>query len=257
MRKRIALIAGLFALAITPTASAYHPWNGYYWPHPNTPGVILGLSKANANARYSNYITNAANAWNSGQIYQWYQYSSYPTNPVRVESGAYGATNWLALTTLTFTTGTSKVLSAKVQFNDSYLLYWPYWTTAWWQQAFCHDLGHPMMLAHRDENFNNTNLGTCMDLAANPAASPVNLQPDQHDYDQIAFIASHNLSYRVALGSDHHVNRDWKIHRHSNGRSTVTVEHRAPFPVTGPRHNTAPPGLVPTKVDPMRAVTKP
>ncbi|MBI1895150.1 MAG: hypothetical protein HYS04_01245, partial [Acidobacteria bacterium] len=41
---------------------------------------------------------------------------------------------------------------------------------------------------HQDEDFNNPNLGTCMDYTSNPSS---NQHPNQHDYDQLELIYAH------------------------------------------------------------------
>ena len=46
----------------------------------------------------------------------------------------------------------------------------------------CQEVGHVFALAHQDEDFNNTNLDTCMDYTNDPDS---NQHPNQHDYDQL------------------------------------------------------------------------
>jgi hypothetical protein len=52
----------------------------------------------------------------------------------------------------------------------------------------CQEIGHTFGLDHQDENFNNANLGTCMDYTMNPGS---NQQPNQHDYDDLKKIYAH------------------------------------------------------------------
>lgn len=52
----------------------------------------------------------------------------------------------------------------------------------------CQEVGHTLGLDHQDENFNNANLGTCMDYTNNPGT---NQHPNQHDYAQLESIYSH------------------------------------------------------------------
>jgi len=52
----------------------------------------------------------------------------------------------------------------------------------------CQEIGHTFGLDHQDENFNNTNLNTCMDYTSDPSA---NQHPNQHDYDELAAIYNH------------------------------------------------------------------
>ena len=56
----------------------------------------------------------------------------------------------------------------------------------------CQEVGHTLGLDHQDENFKNTNLGTCMDYTSNPDS---NQHPNQHDYDQLEAIYAHLDSF--------------------------------------------------------------
>ena len=61
----------------------------------------------------------------------------------------------------------------------------------------CQEIGHTFGLDHQDENFNNTNLGTCMDYTNDPAGTAgtngtlANTSPNKHDYDELVTIYSH------------------------------------------------------------------
>jgi hypothetical protein len=55
----------------------------------------------------------------------------------------------------------------------------------------CQEVGHTFGLDHQDENFDNANLGTCMDYTSDPDGPPSNLHPNQHDYDELAIIYAH------------------------------------------------------------------
>jgi hypothetical protein len=62
----------------------------------------------------------------------------------------------------------------------------------------CQEVGHTLGLDHQDEDFNNPNLGTCMDYTSNPDS---NQHPNQHDYDQLAAIYSHLDSVNTVFGA--------------------------------------------------------
>ena len=55
----------------------------------------------------------------------------------------------------------------------------------------CQEVGHTLGLDHQDENFDNANLGTCMDYTSNPYGPPSNEHPNAHDYDQLELIYAH------------------------------------------------------------------
>lgn len=55
----------------------------------------------------------------------------------------------------------------------------------------CQEIAHDFGLDHQDENFDNPNLGTCMDYTSDPDGPPSNEFPNQHDYDELAIIYAH------------------------------------------------------------------
>jgi hypothetical protein len=92
------------------------------------------------------------------------------------------------------------ITKAYVKLNDSYFNSPTYNTPAWRQMVTCQEVGHTFGLDHQDENFNNANLGTCMDYTNDPSA---NQHPNQGDYDELLCI------YDVA----------------TNGRTLTTATH--------------------------------
>jgi hypothetical protein len=67
----------------------------------------------------------------------------------------------------------------------------PYNTAPWRALVMCQEIGHDFGLDHQDENFNNANLGTCMDYTSDPDGPPSNEHPNSHDYQQLASIYAH------------------------------------------------------------------
>ena len=61
----------------------------------------------------------------------------------------------------------------------------------------CQEVGHTLGLDHQDENFDNPNLGTCMDYTSDPGT---NQHPNQHDYDELEAIYAH-LDTTTTVGS--------------------------------------------------------
>jgi hypothetical protein len=57
------------------------------------------------------------------------------------------------------------------------------------------EVGHTFGLDHQDVNFDNPNLGTCMDYTSNPDGPPANTHPNKHDYDELVTIYSHLDSF--------------------------------------------------------------
>jgi hypothetical protein len=75
--------------------------------------------------------------------------------------------------------------------NDTYFDTAPYNTPAWHRLVMCQEIAHDFGLDHQDENFNNRNLGTCMDYTSDPDGPPSNEHPNQHDYDELDIIYAH------------------------------------------------------------------
>ncbi|MBC9002951.1 MULTISPECIES: hypothetical protein [Micromonospora] len=71
-----------------------------------------------------------------------------------------------------------------MKLNDTYFNTAQYNTPAWRNLATCQGVGHTFGLDHQDENFNNANLGTCMDYTNDPSTN-------QHDYDELVTMYSH------------------------------------------------------------------
>src|SRR5215471_12815607 len=86
-------------------------------------------------------------------------------------------------------------------------------------------LKHTLGLDHQDTNFDNKNLGTCMDYTSNPYGPPDNEHPDQHDYDELVTIYSHlDSTTTVGQTAQEHAmppamsDLDYDTHRNVGGR---------------------------------------
>ena len=98
----------------------------------------------------------------------------------------YGQNGWLGVATI-WLTG-SHITQGTVKLNDTYFNTPTYNTPAWRNLVSCQEVGHTLGLDHQDTNFNNANLGTCMDYTNDPST---NQYPNQHDYDELNTIYSH------------------------------------------------------------------
>jgi hypothetical protein len=118
--------------------------------------------------------------------------------------------------------------------NDTYFTQAQYNTPAWRRLVMCQEIAHDFGLDHQDENFNNPNLGTCMDYTSDPDGPPSNEHPNQHDYDQLVSIYSHTdriTTVGAALAAappgfanaDMHAQENWgsKVRDAANGRSSL------------------------------------
>jgi hypothetical protein len=116
------------------------------------------------------------------------------TGRVEVCNANYGGA-WLGLAQI-WISGGSHIYQATTKVNDFYFNKQKYNTTAWRMLVLCQEIGHTFGLDHQDENFNNGNLGTCMDYTSAPES---NQHPNQHDYAQLVTIySSHEDSTTTA-----------------------------------------------------------
>jgi hypothetical protein len=109
-----------------------------------------------------------------------------------------------------------------------------YNTPAWKQFVMCQEIGHTFGLAHQDENFSNTNLGSCMDYTNNPDRNDGagnNRHPNQHDYDMLRSLYSHSdaststlqMAHTSGQSVDEGDPRTWgrEVRTSSDGRTSV------------------------------------
>ena len=186
-------LAVLLAFAVfSPAAQANHSWGGYHWARTANP-FTLNLGD-NVSGPWDATLGITSTDWSKSTVLettivpvQAGKKNCRPTvGRVEVCNAAYGNNGWLGIAQIWIsgkhiTQGTTKV-------NDTYFNTAKYNTDAWRNLVMCQEVGHTFGLDHQDENFNNPNLGTCMDYTNDPST---NQHPNQHDYDQLATIYSH------------------------------------------------------------------
>jgi len=98
---------------------------------------------------------------------------------VEVCNGQYGDNGWLGIASI-WARG-QHIRQGVVKVNDTYFASTtlPYGTQAWRDFVMCQEVNHEFGLDHQDEEFNNPNLGTCMDYTNDPDGTIAN--PDQLD----------------------------------------------------------------------------
>ena len=190
----IAAATAVAFLTFTGVALANHSWGGYHWARTSNPFTLkLG---DNLSSNWKPYLLTTSNDWSVSNVLDTNivpgqsKGNCQPTRGrVEVCNKAYGNNGWLGLAQiwvsgLHITQGITKV-------NDTYFNTTAYNTPGWRNLVMCQEVGHTFGLAHQDEIFNNTNLGTCMDYTGNPLGPPSNEHPNQHDYDELGIIYAH------------------------------------------------------------------
>jgi hypothetical protein len=187
-----ALLAGMLGQA---PAEASHSWGTYHWARTSNPFTLkLG---DNVHSTWDPYLAQASTDWSQSSVLDTVVVpgSTDPkrcrptTGRVDVCAERYGFNGWLGVAQI-WVNG-SHITQATVKLNDSYFSTSKYNTPAWRRLVVCQEVGHTFGLDHQDENFSNSNLGTCMDYTNDPDGPPSNEHPNQHDYDELALIYGH------------------------------------------------------------------
>ena len=188
----LAITVGLVAAMSVP-AGASHSWGGYHWARQSNPFTVkLG---DNVSGTWDTVLATTSSDWSQSSVLDTtiVTGSSNPKNcrptagRVEVCNSKYGNNGWLGVAQIWITGGTH-ITQAIVKLNDYYFNTPTYNTTAWRNLVSCQEVGHAFGLDHQDENFNNANLGTCMDYTNSPGT---NQHPNQHDYAQLESIYAH------------------------------------------------------------------
>jgi hypothetical protein len=194
-----AVLVGAFATA----ASANHPWGSYHWGRTATPFTLAVIDTTSSN--WTSYVNTAVGDWNSSSALNLSKTTGTAKRRCQAVSGkiqvcndAYGYNGWLGVATI-WTSG-GHIAQATTKLNDTYFNSSTYNTPAYRQFVACQEIGHDFGLDHQDENFNNANLGTCMDYTSSPSS---NQHPNQGDYDQLLCIYDPTDSGRTLSTTTH------------------------------------------------------
>ena len=201
--KVISSVSFLAVMAIALTAYATNSWGGYHWARTSNPFTIkLGN---NLSSSWQTYFSKASSDWSKSTVLDTTIVAGGTTGRrcratagrVEVCNSTYGNTGWLGIASISLQSGTLHITQGTVKLNDTYFNQAQYNTPAWRQMVACQEIGHTFGLDHQDTNFNNTNLGTCMDYTNDPTGTAgtngtlANTSPNQHDYDELVTIYTH------------------------------------------------------------------
>jgi len=223
------LVVAVAVLALQPSTSAHHRWRKYHWARQSNPFTV-DLGK-NLSTAWATYLTTASADWNQSDVLQTTvgtgrtnaSTCSPTSGRVEVCNASYGSTGWLGVAQI-WITGGSHITQGTVKVNDTYFNQAKYNTPSWRQLVMCQEVGHTFGLDHQDENFNNANLGTCMDYTSNPDGPPSNLSPNAHDYEELDIIYSHFDSV-TTVGASSAGQRNPPVNEPSEWGQLVKVAH--------------------------------
>lgn len=201
-RRSLIFVLALVAIAALATVTfARHSWRKYHWARTSNP-FTLKLGN-NLNSNWSSYLNTASGDWSQSTVLQTNVVtgqsspSTCPPTAGRVEvcNANYGSTGWLGIAQI-WASG-FHITQGVTKLNDYYFNQARYNTPSWRLMVTCQEVGHTFGLDHQDENFNNLNLGTCMDYSNDPSGTAGtngtlnNEHPNAHDYEQLASIYAH------------------------------------------------------------------
>jgi hypothetical protein len=205
MKLLLAAAAFLAIIAFPISSSASHSWGNYHWARTSNPFTIK--LNQNLTSEWVSYLQMASNDWTASSVLNTTVVntggygSRRKCNPINgqvvVCNEAYGRNGWVGIASI-WANG-DHITQGTVKMNDSYYAMAFYNTPSWRIFVMCQEIGHTFGLDHQDENFNNYNLGTCMDYTNAPQGGvyngfnygPSNEHPNTHDYDQLATIYQH------------------------------------------------------------------
>jgi hypothetical protein len=192
MRRLLVVTAGLAVVGVLAgTALATHAWGNYHWARTANPFTLKVGD--NVTTTWDGILNTTVSDWSQSTVLDLTKVTGAargkcrPTSGrVEVCNGAYGNNGWLGIAQI-WATG-SHITQGTTRVNDTYFSTSTYNSTAWRNLVMCQEVGHTLGLDHQDENFDNANLGTCMDYTSNPGT---NQHPNKHDYDELVIIYSH------------------------------------------------------------------
>jgi hypothetical protein len=197
MQRRFILTLGVLALTASvfaSSAAANHSWGGYHWARTSNPFTVkLGN---NLSSVWTGILGTTSSDWSKSTVLDTTivagnsaQRRCKPTpGQDEICNDTYGNNGWLGVAQIWLARGSLHITQGTVKVNDTYFNTPTYNSTAWRNLVMCQEVGHTFGLDHQDENFNNPNLGTCMDYTNDPST---NQHPNQHDYDELVTIYSH------------------------------------------------------------------
>lgn len=231
---KLGIVIFLLLVIVSATAvHASHSWGTYHWARTASPFTLkLG---DNVSTGWDTYLGTTSSDWSLSNMLDT-TITAGQTNPkncravkgkVQVCNSTYGNNGWLGIAQI-WISG-SHITQGAVRVNDTYFNTPTYNTPAWRNLVMCQEVGHTLGLNHQDENFDNPNLGTCMDYTNDPST---NQHPNQHDYDQLALIYAHldsttTISQTLSNGGNINVNLDepaeWgrAVKKSSDGRNSL------------------------------------
>jgi len=198
------VVAMVLAIGFVAYPAANHSWGSYHWARTSNPFTLKVGD--NVSSAWDPYLDGAIADWSESSVLGLARVDggarAKNCRPIagRIEACAarYGNTGWLGIAQI-WVSG-SHITQGTTKLNDTYFETATYNTPAWRRLVTCQEIAHDFGLDHQDENFNNPNLGSCMDYTSDPDGPPSNEHPNAHDFTQLEAIYAH-LDSVTTVGS--------------------------------------------------------
>ena len=197
-RVRVVLSALFVFVAPVRYLSADHAWSSYHWARTSNPFTLQ--TGENVSSDWEAYLAEAISDWNQSRVLELARAAGgtrpkncRPTSGrIEVCNARYGNNGWLGIAQI-WISG-SHITQGIAKMNDTYFNTNTYNTPAWRRLVMCQEVAHDFGLDHQDEEFDNPNLGSCMDYTSDPEGPPSNEHPNRHDFEQLEAIYAHTDS---------------------------------------------------------------
>jgi hypothetical protein len=236
MRKALVVLSVVaLAGAFASTAAANHSWGGYHWARTANPFTLKVGD--NVTATWDAYLNEAVSDWNPSTVLNLTKVTGNARKNCRPTSGrievcnaSYGNNGWLGIAQI-WASGTH-ITQGVAKMNDTYFNTAQYNTPPWRRLVMCQEVAHDFGLAHQDENFNNANLGSCMDYTSDPdggaggasSSDPSNEHPNSHDFQQLQSIYSH-VDASTTIGAADLTGAPLRVERVDTISDSTITEH--------------------------------
>jgi hypothetical protein len=186
------LMAFGLAIGVATVSFANHSWGGYHWARTSNPFTLKVGN--NVSSAWDTHLNAAIADWSFSRVLDLEKVTG-GTRPRQCKPTAgrlevcnerYGNTGWLGIAQIWI--NGEHITQATTKLNDTYFNTSTYNKPEWRRLVTCQEIAHDFGLDHQDEDFNNPNLGTCMDYTNDPIP---NQHPNTHDYEELEIIYAH------------------------------------------------------------------
>lgn len=200
---RSLLLGTALVFTVFPLFATDHQWGTYHWSK-GSGDLTLTLGD-NVDSKWDAYLKEAEADWEQSTVLSLSVVPGATTpkrckaanGKIEVCNSTYGRTGWLGVAGISVSGG--HIVSGYTKVNDTYFNTATYNTPAWRRMVMCQEIGHDFGIDHQDENFDNPNLGSCMDYTSDPDGPPSNEHPNADDYNLLESMYAHTHASALSV----------------------------------------------------------